>query len=59
MRGATSPLPNTSPWRGAQLSTVTNLPLLLPLPYFCSMLMNAVMWNFYFTGVACFNFHLL
>jgi hypothetical protein len=32
MHGATPPLPNTSSWRGAYLSTGTTLPLPLPLP---------------------------
>jgi hypothetical protein len=31
MRGAIPPLPNTSSWRGAWLSTGTTLPLLMPL----------------------------
>jgi hypothetical protein len=30
MRGAIHPLPNTSSWRGAHLSTGTTLPLPLP-----------------------------
>jgi hypothetical protein len=32
MLGAIPPLPNTSSWRGAWLSTGTNLPLALPSP---------------------------